>query len=262
MSPQKSRFSGKQAKAHIVPLKEWCGSAHAVSELQKWLALGTSAEDSDTLIVGEPGTGTTGLAVSYLRERLADPTLGHRTEIGIFKQVPHSKRDFIRIDGGSISTGHLESLVESAKEPAGDDHTYVVLSQADVLFARGLETRVLSLLAHPRVTTFATANAFRRPPNMAEVEFVDRARAFLGEFPIRLRTEKPTAAELFRHLAQLILTWGITVDNEQTVGLLVRKSGCVVGRARNALIYALANNGGVLDFNVVARYDADPLLLC
>jgi hypothetical protein len=54
----------------------------------------------------------------------------------------------------------------------------------------------------------------------------------------------------------------MSVDHDKTLHVLVRKSGCVVGNAMGALVKALTENDGRLTFDIVSRYDADPLMLC
>ena len=52
--------------------------------------------------------------------------------------------------------------------------------------------------------------------------------------------------------------WGIRYDSDQTVRVLVRKSGCVVPYALGALIEAIGRDQ-MLSYDLVSKYDPDPL---
>jgi hypothetical protein len=259
LDPSGRPITQKEAESYIPDLDEAVGISDYIVELRQRRARLRPEEESNLLVVGETGTGKTRLILGYLRERLNDPRLGRRNSD--WSLNTNRVFLFIRINGGTIGRSHLENEIEIATHANDAQHVFVLLDEADQAFERGLDKPLRHLLDHPSVTTYATAESFegfRRQE--AETRRDDRLRAFLRRFPVRRRTANPEPEELYTFLVARISAWGLRADSDQTIRLLVRKSGCVVGYALGALIEAIEQER-TLSFDLVSRYDPDPLVI-
>lgn len=255
-----SRVTPKQVEAYVPPLSRVLGMAEAKTALQLRAQRWKIEDEPNTLITGKPGQGARTLILSFLAQRLGPQYRHPRND---FWYHLESAYQFVWIDGGSVTDKFLEELVSTALAEI-TTHTVVLVEHLDQLFLRGMEGGLFSMLAATRVTTYATAHTFRDEHQQlaANNPGMDRLRLLLGHFRCRYRSENPTEQELLQGLRQRLVDVGMSVDHDKTLHVLVRKSGCVVGNAMGALVKALTENDGHLTFDIVTRYDADPLLVC
>jgi hypothetical protein len=120
----------------------------------------------------------------------------------------------------------------------------VLLSDLDWAFERGLDKTLLDMLSHPNVTTYATASSLQNLhlSGVPQGESDRRLRDLLFQFKVCRYTANPEPNELLRFINGRLEAWDIGLDHENTLRLLVRKSGCVVGYAMGALIEALSQD--------------------
>lgn len=260
MSNGSRRITPKQFESDTLPLTRILGMGEPKAALQlrpQWWKL---EDEPNTLITGRPGQGASTLMRSYLAHRLGPRYMQPRNEFWYHQQAPYQ---FVWIDGGGVTVPFLEELVSTAVAEI-TPHTVVLVEHLDQLFSRGLEGRLLSMLKRENITTYATAHDFREELQKGDENspVMDRLRLLLKNFCCRYRSENPTEQELLQGLRQRLVDFGMSVDHDKTLHVLVRRSGCVVGNAMGALVKALTENDGRLTFDIVSRYDADPLLAC
>jgi hypothetical protein len=255
-----NRITPKQVEAYLPPLSRVLGMGEAKTALQLRVQRWKIEDEPNTLITGRPGQGARTLILSYLTQRLGPQRVRPRNEFVFYMGGAH---EFVWIDGGTVTDRFLEEVVSTALD-GGTFHTVALVEHLDQLFLRGMEGRLFSMLATNNVTTYATAHTFRdEHQQLAENNpGMDRLRLLLGHFRCRYRSENPTEQELLQGLRQRLVDFGMSVDHDKTLHVLVRKSGCVVGNAMGALVKSLTDNDGHLTFDIVSRYDADPLLVC
>jgi hypothetical protein len=254
------RITPKQLEAYVLPLSRVLGMGEAKIALQLRAQRWRVEDEPNTLITGRPGQGARTLILSYLTQRLGPDKVKSGNEFVYYLGGAH---EFVWIDGGTVTDRFLEEVVSTTLD-GGTFHTVALVEHLDQLFLRGMEGRLFSMLAASRVTTYATAHTFREEhQHLGEnTPGMDRLRLLLGHFRCRYRSENPTELELLQGLRQRLADCGMSVDHDKTLHVLVRKSGCVVGNAMGALVKALTDNDGHLTFDIVTRYDADPLLVC
>ena len=255
------RVTPKEAEAQKPTIYEIVGNHKAMIEVQHRADHLTPEGEANFLLVGEQGTGPSATLMALARHQLRDPGFGVTEEIE-YSTKPSQIYRGLRIEGASINKSHLENQVQLAIHGWGCRHTLVLLNDADVAFERGLDKPLNDMLSHPNVTTYATASNLKEIRSGGLQEETDRRlRDFIGQFRIRRRTENPEPEELLRFLRTRLTQWDIEHDDERTVRLLVKKSGCVVGHALGALIEALGRDPlrPRLTFDLVSEYDPDPL---
>lgn len=248
----------KEAESYIPTIDEAVGESDFLAELKLRRSHQHPKEEANLLVMGETGTGKSKLLIGYLQDRLDDPELGYREDPNWSLKAGQIYR-FLLINGGTVSRDTLEGQIELATHGWGSHHSFVLIDEADQAYARGLDEPLRHLLDHPDVTTYATAQTFEsRRRRETEGEKDSRLSTFIRRFPVRRRTAHPEPEELFGFLIRRMGKWGIRHDSDQTVRVLVRKSGCVVPYALGALIEAIGQ-GHRLTYDLVSRYDPDPL---
>ncbi len=254
------RITPKQAEAQKPTIHEIVGNTKVMRDLGQRADLPPEAE-ANLLLVGEQGTGPSVTLLAHIRQQLRDPSFGANHDLEYSVKDGQSYLG-VRIEGASINKTHLENQVELIIHGLGHRHIVVLLDNADVAVERGFDKPLNEMLSHPAVTTFATASSFKEIRLSGPQDESDRRlRDFLGQFRVRRRTENPEPEELLRLLRNRLNQWDIETDEERTVRLLVKKSGCVVGHALGALVEALSRNPyrPRLTFDLVSEYDPDPL---
>jgi hypothetical protein len=258
------RASPKQVEAYIPKVGEIVGNYELNQELTHRRRHLKPREETNLLAIGDPATGKSVNLVAHVLEILGDPDIlyGYQTDFD-FMSADGPIRKYVRLDGASIPRAHLDSLVQMCIDPQRPgDHTFVLLDAADEAFDRGLDGSLSLMLDHPQVTTYATMRTCRlRQLASSDRETAERLRGFLAKFRVRKRTENPEPEELEEFLIRRMTSWGIDWDSPKTVRDLIRKSGQVVGFALGALVEALGTAEGRLTFDLVSRYDPDPLNL-
>jgi len=244
----------------VPPLPRVLGMGEGKAALQLRAQRWKIEDEPNTLITGKPGQGARTMILSYLTMRLGPQRLQPPNEFVYYRS---GNPEFVWIDGGTVSDRFLEEVVSTAQDGV-TFHTVALVEHLDQLFLRGMEGRLFSMLEAGKVTTYATAHSFRdeQQPISESGPMMDRLRLLLGHFRCRYRSENPTEQELLQGMRHRLVDFGMTVDHDKTLHVLVRKSGCVVGNAMGALVKALTENDGHLTFDIVTRYDADPLLVC
>jgi hypothetical protein len=254
------RITPKDAESHKPTIHEIVGNFSVMKELRARAHLPPEAE-ANILVVGEQGTGPSATLMAHIRQQLRDPDFGIAEDFDFSTKAGQIYRG-IRIEGASISKPQLENQVQLAIHGWGCMHTLVLLNDVNVALERGLDAPLNDMLSHPNVTTYGTASTLKEVHLGGLQDETDRRiRDFIGQFRIRRRTEHPEPEELYQFLSTRLCQWGIETDDERTVRLLVKKSGCVVGHALGALIEALGRNPfrPCLTFDLVSEYDPDPL---
>lgn len=268
------QVTAKEAEIWIPNLEEMAGNDDVKNFLLQQEKEHPPEGDANVLIEGTPGTGKTAILLSYIRRRLMNPTMfdpAVKTEAGVkqrseydqrfwqTKRGPGNLHAFVMINGATDSRELVESKANDAIEALAD-HTFVMADELGELYFRGLDEILRPMLTAPNVTTYATAQNFhsRRRSDTSEEES-DRLRALLRRFSHRFRTSNPTPAELLRHLLACMKRWGIRMDSPDTLRLLIKKSGGVVGYARRMLVKAIGENGRVLNRSLVTRAEVDPI---
>jgi hypothetical protein len=254
------KITQKEAESYIPTIDEAVGESDFLAELRHRRSHQHPKEEANFLVLGETGTGKTKLLIGYLRERLNDPKVGYREGADWSLKAGQIYR-FILINGGSVSRSNLEEQIELATHGWGAEHSFVLIDEADQAYARELDQPLRHLLDHPDVTTYATAQSFdetRRRETQSERD--GRLSTFIRRFPVRRRTALPDPEELFDFLLRRMDKWRIRHDSDQTIRMLIRKSGCVVPYVLGALIEALGQpEEQKLTYDLVSRYDPDPL---
>ncbi len=261
LSPIRRPVTPKCAEAWKPPLSLIAGNYAAMKEARGRVMKNRPEDGANFLLVGEQGTGPSVTLLALIRELLRDPAFGTSNDPDWSLKTGQIYRG-MRILGASINKPHLENEVELATHGWGSRHTLVLLNDLDAAFERGLDKALLNMLGHPGVTTYATASSLRdlRLPGVTQQESDRRLRDLLFQFKVRRQTENPDADELHRFLTDRLAEWDIGLDHDNTLRLLVRKSGCVVGYALGALIEALGQDDPPrLTFDLVSGYDPDPL---
>lgn len=253
------RITPKEAEAWKPPLSEIIGNHKALEEARRRVKTNRPEDDANFLLVGEQGTGPIVTLLALIRELLKDPTFGFSDEPWSLKTGQLYRG--MQIFGASINKPHLEDKVEFAIHGWEARHTLVLLSDLDAAFERGLDKTLLNMLGHPNVTTYATASSLRdlHLPGVSQAESDRRLRDLLFQFKVRRHTESPEPDELHRFLAGRLEAWDIRLDHDNTLRLLIRKSGCIVGYSMGALIEALGEEPPRLTFDLVSGYEPDPL---
>lgn len=257
-NPTLGRITQKEAESYIPTIDEAVGESDFLAELRLRRSRQEPKEETNLLIMGETGTGKSKILIGYLQERLKDPKVGYREGADWTLKAGQIYR-FLLINGGTVSRDTLDGQIELVTHGWGSHHSFVLIDEADQAYARGLDEPLRHLLDHPDVTTYATAQSFEgRRRRESEDEKDSRLSTFIRRFPVRRRTANPEPEELFGFLIRRMDKWGIHHDSDQTVRVLVRKSGCVVPYALGALIEAIGQ-GYRLTYDLVSRYDPDPL---
>ena len=255
------RITPKEAEAQKPTIHEIVGNYKAMVEVKNRVEHLTPEAEANFLLVGEQGTGPSATLQALIRHQLRDPSFGITDDFDFSTKAGQIYLG-LRLEGASISKTQLENQVQLAVHGWGHRHVLVLLNDLDVAFERGLDRTLNDMLSHPNVTTYATASSLKELRSGGKQEETDRRlRDFIAQFRIRRRTENPDPEELCLFLRNRLNQWDIELDDERTVRLLVKKSGCVVGHALGALVEALGLNPlrPRLTFDLVSEYDPDPL---
>jgi len=276
--------SPRQAIAFVPHLRDFCGGGDAQAYFLRRLEHPFEG-DGNVLVTGVPGSGKTHLVEAYLRERFHNPLLhngdveeqrwfddpfgklGPKVEraaydIRFFQTtVPGKIYAYVRIDGASDSPKTVERKVADALYHESSDHAFVFVDEIGELYKKGLEDCLRPVMTAGNITVYATAQNVRgKLRSDTSQEDADRRRAFFRRFTSILETSNPTEAELLRFLAKRIHDWKLGIDSSDTLRLLVKKSGGVVGYAIRSLIKAIDEPDRCLTMSQVLRDDADPAI--
>jgi hypothetical protein len=270
-------ITAADAKSFVPPLSQFAGN-YKLKRLLLGFLERPMEQDSNVLIVGQPGEGKTATAASYLRERFHNPWFyqerrdpqgkasktrngvsGSTDEIREWQSTPHGLIYFKQINGATDSAALVRSKLEELMYVMDADHRVLFVDELGELYFNGLDETLRPVLTEPGISVIGTAQNFhsKRKTDTAKEED-ERLVALLRRFTHNVPTELPTDREHLTFLAYLIKEWRLKVDRPETLTLLVHKAQGIVGWSQRILVRAIDEPGRKLTYDMVDSADVDP----
>lgn len=268
-------ISAHEAATEVPLLRECAGNRELLDDLNSRLTSEIGSE-ANTLIMGEPGTGKTNMALAYFRERFRNPLFNNgdvnpainpeatrkcAEDIRIWQTCIEGKiLHYLRVDGATASRSRIESAMDSVFGVCTRDHTFVLLDEAGELFARELDMIFRPILTDPQITVIATAQGFPiRGSSLVRQLAKNRLKAFLRRFPLQYQTTLLKESEMITFLVKKMQKWQLKLDEPETLRVLALKSTGIVSYGLNSLIKAINAPDRRLTRHQVEHDQVDPL---
>jgi nucleoside-triphosphatase THEP1 len=275
---EREPISAGDAKGFVPPLENFAGN-HAIKKLLLNWKTRSITQDCNVVITGNPGTGKTKIAISYIRHQVANPWFYEERrnpqgfsprsrdgvsqtmdEIREWQVTPDGKRIYFKqIDGSADSPALVRSKLEEVMYAMDADHCVLFVDELGELYFNGLDETLRHVLTEPGISVIATAQNFHsKRKTDTSIEEDQRLSALLRRFTHRIATEVPNKREHVTFLAYLLKEWQIKIDGPETVTLLVHKSRGIVAYSERMLIRAIDEPGRTLTYKMVDEANVDP----
>lgn len=205
-------------------------------------------KQSSLTILGEPGTGKTGMAIGFFRALSGKP-IGREEDVPFFGKYSSTGQNwgFVRIDGVRDDQKVVANKINTVNYACGDV-ALVLIDELDELI-RQKNAGPLRLLDHENVLVISTARSF---------QLASDSDSFFNRTTF-LRTQRPDESDLMRWIAHRVADWSIEIEDVETIRLLARKSQRIVGRVVQCLSHAASSWERKLTRDRLHEYLFDPI---
>jgi hypothetical protein len=222
----------------------------------------------NTFVSGEPGTGKTATVKAFVQSLMCPnrdsvtllPCMACHTcrnfdvrfqDIGILAVLNERVLiggavpiNFYPVNCGAITEAQLRAVLDERRE--FNDHFFIYLDEAHRLVRRQMEHLLLKPLEELDATWIASS---AYPTELGPM--------FLRRFAAKLTTTLPTPQELTMFPKERCEEWGLTVDADETLGMLARRTRQNPAAAISVLAIAAERLHRLLDRDMVLHHRFD-----